>query len=331
MSDAVHAKLPQEQPFLSRLGLGAWVFGRTGWGIQRDRDSKAAILRAIELGVTWIDTAAVYGAGHSEELVGGVLSELPAAERPLVFTKGGVRVDASSGNTLRDLRPASLRQDCEESLRRLGVECIDLYQLHWPVDDTELVERAWDTLGDLQQEGKIRWAGVSNFDVPLLERCAANRPIEALQAPLSLLKRDTGTHLLPWAAEHDAHALVYSALESGLLSGRFSLQRLLSLPESDWRRQRAQFQRPRFDRSIDLAERLQAIARALGVSLAELAVAWTLAWPQVGGVIVGARSAEQVDGWINASTVTLSKPVLREIATALLGTGAGKGPVQPLG
>jgi aryl-alcohol dehydrogenase-like predicted oxidoreductase len=207
----------------SRLGLGAWAFGRTGWGRQDDRDSRAAILRAVELGVTWIDTAAVYGRGHSEELVGMTLRELSEPDRPQVFTKGGLRIDPSSGDTFRDLSPASLRQECEASLRRLGVDRIDLYQLHWPVDDPIIVERAWQTLGELQDEGKIRWAGVSNFAIPLLDRCAAERRIDAAQIPLSLLNRDSGRDVLPWADEHGVHALVYSPLESGLLSGRFSV------------------------------------------------------------------------------------------------------------
>lgn len=314
---------------LSRLGLGAWAFGRTGWGVQHDHDSRAAILRALELGVNWIDTAAVYGDGHSEELIGRTLRELSETERPLVFTKGGVRVDPSSGATFRDLRPASLREECEASLRRLGLERVDLYQLHWPVDDPQVVEDAWEVMEQLRREGKVRWAGVSNFDVPMLERCAANRPVEAAQAPLSLLSREAGADLLPWAATHDVHTLVYSPLESGLLSGGFSPRRLLSLPEGDWRRQRTQFQRPRFDRALEFLERLELIAARLGASLAETAIAWTLTWPGVGGVIVGARSPEQAEGWIGASNLTLDDSVLDEIAAALLDTGAGGGPVQP--
>lgn len=314
----------------SRVGLGAWAFGRTGWGVQHDRDSCAAILRAVELGVTWIDTAAVYGNGHSEQLVGMTLSELSESERPLVFTKGGLRVDPSSGATFRDLRPASLREECEASLRRLRVERIDLYQLHWPVDSVRVVEDAWGTLGELQDEGKIRWAGVSNFDVRLLERCASRRAIDAAQVPLSLLSRDSGRDLLPWATEHGVRALVYSPLESGLLSGGFSMQRLRSLPETDWRGKREQFQRPRLDRTLALLERLKPLAADLGASLAEVAIAWTLAWPGVGGVIVGARNAGQVDGWVGASSLTFDASALDAIEAALVETGAGNGPAHPL-
>jgi aryl-alcohol dehydrogenase-like predicted oxidoreductase len=314
----------------SRVGLGAWAFGRTGWGVQHDRDSCAAILRAVELGVTWIDTAAVYGNGHSEQLVGMAIRELSEPERPRVFTKGGLRVDQSSGATFRDLRPASLRRECEASLQRLGVERIDLYQLHWPVDDAGVVEEAWGTLGELQDEGKIRWAGVSNFDVRLLERCAGRRPIDAAQVPLSLLSRDSGRDLLPWASEHGVRALVYSPLESGLLSGGFSLRRLRSLPASDWRGRRAQFQRPGLDRTLGLLERLRPLAADLGASLAEVAIAWTLAWPGVCGVIVGARNAAQVEGWIGASGLTFDVSALDAIEAALIETGAGNGPVHPL-
>jgi aryl-alcohol dehydrogenase-like predicted oxidoreductase len=316
-------------PPLSPLGLGAWSFGRTGWGEQDDRDSRAAILRAAELGINWIDTAAVYGDGHSERLVGCTLKNLPEPERPLIFTKGGLRIDRSSGATFRDLRPASLRQDCEQSLDRLGVEHIDLYQLHWPVADPLVVEEAWLTLGDLKDEGKIRWAGVSNFDVPLLDHCARRRRVDATQSPLSLLSRDSCLRQLPWAQEHEARGLTYSPLESGLLSGAVSSQRLQGLPPSDWRAQRDQFRQPKLGRTLSLVERLKPIALDLAVSVAEIAIAWTLAWPGVAGVIVGARDKIQIDGWVDASKLKLDNAVLDAIEAALLQTGAGTGPTLP--
>ena len=316
---------------LSRLGLGAWAFGRAGWGVQDDRDSRAAILRAVESGVTWIDTAAVYGDGHSERLVGETVRELPAPDRPLIFTKGGVRIDPSSGATFRDLDPASLRRQCEGSLRRLGVERIDLYQLHWPVEDRHVVEQAWATLGELRDEGKVRTIGVSNFDVNLLAACAGGRPIDVAQIPLSLLSRDSGRDLLPWIVEHRVRGLVYSPLESGLLSGHFSLRRARTLPSGDRRRERKQFQQPRLTRTLALTERLQRIAANLETSLTELAIAWTLAWPGVTGTIVGARNAEQVDGWAGASSLRLDGPTLDEIAASLDATGAGDGPLSPHG
>lgn len=322
------SSLGVDQP-LSSLGLGAWSFGRTGWGTQHDHDSRAAILRAAELGLNWIDTAAVYGRGHSERVVGRALKELPEPDRPLIFTKGGLRIDRSSGATFRDLRPTALREDCEQSLDRLGVERIDLYQLHWPVEDPLVVEQAWGTLGELQDEGKIRWAGVSNFDVALMERCARGRVIDSAQFPLSLLSRNAGHQCLPWVEEHGVRGLVYSPLGSGLLSGGASMQRLRALPETDWRARREQFQQPQLGRALSLAESLKSVAAGLGVSLAELAIAWTLAWPGVAGVIVGARNAAQVDGWAGASELTLNAAVLDAIAAALLRTEAGNGPAHP--
>jgi aryl-alcohol dehydrogenase-like predicted oxidoreductase len=318
-------------PPLSALGLGAWAFGRTGWGPQDDRDSRAAILRAVELGVTWIDTAAVYGDGHSERLVGAAVRELSEPERPLVFTKGGLRVDHASARTERDLSPASLRAECEGSLRRLGVARIDLYQLHWPVADADAVERAWETLGELKDEGKIRWAGVSNFDLGLLERCAALRAVDAAQLPLSLLSRGAGADLLPWLSASRSLGLAYSPLESGLLSGTMSPERLRALPEEDWRSRRKHFQPPQLGRSLRLVERLAPIARGIEASIAETAIAWVLSWPGVSGAIVGARTAAQVDGWAGAERTRLTASVLDEIETALLDTQAGEGPSRPAG
>lgn len=315
-------------PTLSRIGLGSWVFGRVAWGVQEDRDSIAAILRAVERGVGWIDTGAVYGGGHAERIVGRALAQLSPGERPLVFTKGGIRIDAA-GDTYRDLSPASLRAECEASLGRLGVTRIDLYQLHWPVADHAVVEGAWEELGELQREGKIRWAGVSNFDLELLRRCAALRRIETVQPPLSLVHRDAAADVLPWAAREGARAIVYSPLASGLLTGRFSLERLRALPPEDWRRRRPPFQAPQLQRTLDLVERLRPFADGLGVSLSELAIAWTLAWPGVSGAIAGARSPAQLDQWIGAAELRLDAQTLDAVAEALASTGAGSGPVRP--
>jgi aryl-alcohol dehydrogenase-like predicted oxidoreductase len=310
---------------LSRLGLGAWAFGGVGWGPQDDRDSIATIYRAVELGVDWIDTAAVYGGGHSETVVGMALANLPEAERPLVFTKAGMRIDPVSGATYRDLSPNSLRAECDASLRRLRVERIDLYQLHWPVEDHEIVEQAWHTLGELHHEGKIRWSGVSNFDTPLLERCVGIRAIDSVQLPLSLLNHQEAEDILPWAAAHSVPALVYSPLESGLLSGQFSLKRLAALPADDWRQQRPQFQMPRVERSLRLVELLRPIADDLGASLAELAIAWTLQWPAVIGAIVGARSPKQIDDWIGAKNLVLADSTLGQIDALLNEAGTERG------
>jgi aryl-alcohol dehydrogenase-like predicted oxidoreductase len=301
-------------PVLSRVGLGAWAFGGVGWGPQDDRDSLATIRHAVAAGVNWIDTAAVYGDGHAERIVGAALADLPAAERPLVFTKAGVRVDPDTGKTFRDLSPASLRTECEASLGRLGIERIDLYQLHWPVEEAEVVEAAWATLGELRGEGKIRWAGVSNFGPDLLERCARIRPLDAAQLPLSLLEDEIVATTLPWLAERGVTTLVYSPLESGLLSGGFSLARLAALPEDDWRRRRPRFQSPEVDRALHLVELLRPLAAELGASVAELAIAWTTHFEGVAGAIVGARAPAQVDGWIGAARLDLAPDVVNRIA-----------------
>lgn len=310
---------------LSRVGLGAWAFGGVGWGYQDDSDSIAVIHQATELGVNWIDTAAVYGGGHAEQIVGKALARLPPADRPLVFTKGGVKIDPGIGTTYRDLTPSSLRAECHASLRRLGVDRIDLYQLHWPIDDNSAVESAWRTLNELRVEGKIRWVGVSNFDVATLERCARVHPIESVQAPLSLLERRSCEHILPWTAARGVPLLAYSPLESGLLSGRFSRERLAALSIDDWRRRRPQFQTPHVDRTLHLVELLRPIAQEAGISLIELAIAWALSWPSVTGAIVGARHPRHLEGWIGAQSITLSTDLLERIAAALSETRAGYG------
>jgi aryl-alcohol dehydrogenase-like predicted oxidoreductase len=308
-------------PALSRVGLGAWAFGGVGWGPQDDEDSIATIGHAIALGVNWIDTAAVYGNGHAEQIVSRALARLPSSERPLVFTKAGVRIDPSSGSTYRDLSAASLRAECEDSLRRLRVECIDLYQLHWPVEDDEIVEQAWATLGDLHREGKVRWAGVSNFDAALLGRCARIRRVDSAQLPVSLLEHRAAEAELPWLAAHGVPALLYSPLESGLLSGRFSLARLAALPEDDWRRSRPRFQSPQVERALALVELLRPIADGIGATLAELAIAWALHFPGPSAAIVGARTPAQVDGWIGAAKLELGAAALEAIATAMAEAG----------
>jgi aryl-alcohol dehydrogenase-like predicted oxidoreductase len=301
---------------LSRVGLGAWAFGGVGWGPQDDADSIATIRHAVERGVNWIDTAAVYGDGHAERIVAAALEGMPADARPLVFTKAGIRVDPETGSTYPDLSPASIREECEESLRRLGVERLDLYQLHWPVAEIEIVEAAWATLGELRQAGKLRWAGVSNFDVALFERCAAIRPLDAAQLPLSLLADGAVASELPWLAARGVPAIVYSPLESGLLSGGFSLERLAALPADDWRRKRPRFQSPEVERALELVERLRPIAADLGASVAEVAIAWAAHPEGVAGAIVGARAPAQVDGWIGAAELRLEPAVIERIAAA---------------
>jgi aryl-alcohol dehydrogenase-like predicted oxidoreductase len=333
--------LPRRQlgragPAITRLGFGAWAIGggdwAFGWGPQDDDDARAALRRAVELGIDWIDTAAVYGLGHSEELVGRLLRELPPGDRPYVFTKCGQVWDPAdpAAPPRNDLRPASIRRECEASLRRLGVERIDLYQFHWPDRATGTpVEDSWAELLRLVDEGKVRWAGVSNFDVALLERCAALRHVDSLQPPLSLIRREYAAVEIPWCAQHATGVIVYSPMQSGLLTERWSVERTRSLPEDDWRRRSPRFQSPALERSLALRDALRPIAARHGVSVASIAIAWTLAWPGVTGAIVGARSPAQVEGWIDAASVALSEQDLDEIAGAVARTAAGAGPARP--
>src|SRR2546430_500798 len=235
---------------ITTVGFGAWAIGgggwAFGWGPQDDADSLAAMRRALERGVNWIDTAAVYGLGHSEEMVGRLLRELPAGERPLVFTKCGLAWDERDPmkEAQRVLRPDSIRKECDASLRRLGVERIDLYQFHWPDETGTPVEDSWQAMVRLVEEGKVRAAGVSNFDASLLERCEAIRHVDSLQPPFSLIRRDAAEREIPWCAEHDTGVIVYSPMQSGLLTDSFTAARVAALAPDDWRRRSPQFQAP---------------------------------------------------------------------------------------
>ena len=320
---------------ITRVGLGAWAIGggewAFGWGPQDDEDSLAAMRRALDLGINWIDTAAVYGLGHSEEVVGRFLRDLPAADRPYVFTKCGLVWDADdpAKEPRRNLRPESIRREIEASLRRLGVERVDLYQFHWPDDTGTAVEDSWGEMLRLVDEGKVRVPGVSNFPVELLERCEAIRHVGSLQPPFNLVKRQSGGSVIPWCHEHDTGVIVYSPMMSGLLTEAFSIERIERLDEGDWRRNAEPFQRPALDRNLALRDALRPVAERHDTDVAAVAVAWTLAWPGVTGAIVGARSAEQVDGWIDAATLELTEEDLDEIAGAVEETGAGEGPAGP--
>jgi aryl-alcohol dehydrogenase-like predicted oxidoreductase len=320
---------------ITTVGFGAWAAGgggwAFGWGPQDDEESLDAMRRAVALGVNWIDTAAVYGLGHSEELVGRLLRELPAAERPLVFTKGGQVWNERDrmAAAVRTLAPASLRREVEASLRRLGVDRIDLYQFHWPDAVGTPIEESWAEMGRLVDEGKVRAAGLSNFDVPLLERCEAIRHVDSLQPPFSLIRRDAAAAEIPWCVEHETGVICYSPMQSGLLTDRFDAARVEGLADDDWRRRSAEFRPPRLDRNLALRDALRPIARRHGATVSAVAVAWTLAWPGVTGAIVGARSARQVEGWIAAATLELTPEDLDEIAAAIERTGAGSGPTRP--
>ena len=330
-------RLGSEGPEITRVGFGAWAIGgggwAFGWGPSDDDDAIRAMRHAVERGVNWIDTAAVYGLGHSEELVGRLLRELPGGDRPLVFSKCGLRWDDADPMTpaKRSLKPDSIREECEASLRRLGVETIDLYQFHWPDETGTPVEESWRVMGELVEEGTVRWAGVSNFGVELLERCEAIRHVDSLQPPFSLIRRNVGEDVVPWCEAHGTGVIVYSPMQSGLLTDRWSAERTRTLADDDWRRKAAEFNSPNLERNLALRDSLRPVAERHGTTISAVAVAWTLAWPGVTGAIVGARTPEQVDGWVGAASVRLSAEELEEIAGAVEATGAGTGPARAAG
>ena len=323
-------RLGNDGPEITTVGFGAWAIGgpgRFGWGQVDDTESIAAIRHAVDSGVNWIDTAAVYGHGHSEEVVGRALEPYTPGTDVFVFTKCGQNwYDSPDNEAQLDLRPESIRFEVEQSLKRLGIERIDLYQFHWPDRRTGTpVEESWATMVELIDEGKVRWGGVSNFDVDLLERCQAIRHVDSLQPPLSLLDRRARHDVIPWCAEHSTGVIAYSPMASGLLTGKFDAERIASLDEGDWRTRAAPFQEPQLSRNLELVSRLSVTAERLDVSLPALAVAWTLAVPGVTGSIAGARRPDQVDGWVPASDLDLDEEVLQEIERAVEETGAGKG------
>ena len=320
---------------ITQVGFGAWAIGgggwSYGWGSQDDTDSVAAIKHAVTSGINWVDTAAIYGLGHSEEVVGRALREIPAAERPYVFTKGGQIADRSRPfeEAQHNLRPESIRKEVEASLRRLGVDRIDLYQFHWPDAIGTPVEESWGEMVRLIQEGKVRAGGVSNFDVGLLERAERVRHVDSLQPPFSLIHRQSGADVIPWSAAHGTGVIAYSPMQSGILTDDFSRERVERMDADDWRRRNPEFREPSLSRNLALRDALRPIASRHGVSVSAVAVAWVLSWPGVSGAIVGARSPQQVDGWIAAGNLTLTQEDLDEISGALVRTEAGVGPTHP--
>jgi aryl-alcohol dehydrogenase-like predicted oxidoreductase len=308
---------------ITTLGFGAWAAGgggwSFGWGPQDDDESIAAMRHAIEQGVNWIDTAAVYGLGHSEEVVGRFLKSIPANDRPLVFTKCGLQWDESDPMKVskRNLHPDRIRTECDASLRRLGVERIDLYQFHWPDESGVPVEDSWDAMTRLIEAGKVRAAGVSNFGVALLERCEARRHVDSLQPPFSMIRRAAAESLIPWCAAHGTGVICYSPMQSGILTDTFSKARIDAFPPDDWRRRSPEFQSPALERNLALRDALRPLARRHDTSVSAISIAWVLAWPGVSGAIVGARSPQQVDGWLPAASVQLETQDLEDIARAL--------------
>ncbi len=299
---------------ITPIGLGTWAIGGGGWefawGPQEDERSLEAIRRAREVGINWIDTAPVYGTGHSEEIVGRALTGHPRT--PYIFTKVSLRWTPER-KVVHNLTAASIRAEIVESRRRLGTDTIQLVQVHWPIPDRD-IEEGWRTLAELKDEGQVGHIGVSNFDVPQMERAAAIAPIETLQPPYSLVYPEVEQEILPYARSHRIGVIVYSPMGSGLLTGTMTPERVAHLPEDDWRHRDPEFREPRLSRHRALARLLGEIgAEHGGRSAAEAAIAWTLANPAVSGAIVGARSASQVDGFAGALSFRLSRSDLERI------------------
>ena len=298
---------------ISRVGFGAWAIGGPeydwGWGEQDDEQSIGAIHRALELGVNWIDTAAQYGFGHSEEVVGRAIADLD--ERPFVFTKGG-QPEGPGRTTVQTLKRDSLLRECEASLRRLGADAIDLYQIHFPIPDEEL-EEGWTTLVELKESGLVRHIGVSNFDVEQLRRARAIAPVETLQPPYSLVNRGVEEEILPFAEREGIGVIVYSPMASGMLTGKMTRERIEGLPDDDWRRRSERFREPELSRNLELVERLRRVGERHGVTPGAVAVAWTLRNPAVDGAITGFRRPDQVEPIVAAAELELGDEEVAEL------------------
>jgi aryl-alcohol dehydrogenase-like predicted oxidoreductase len=297
---------------ITPIGFGAWAIGGSGWefgwGEQDDKASITAIHRALELGVNWIDTAALYGTGHSEEVVASALSSW-SGPRPYVFTKCGLLWD-DQGYVHRNLKAESIRRECENSLRRLKVDAIDLYQIHWPTED---LEEGWGEMARLQKEGKVRWIGVSNFDASHMRRAKKIAPITSLQPPYSLVRREIEAEVLPYCQLHDIGVIVYSPMQSGLLTGAMTRERIAKLPESDWRSRDPEFREPKLSKNLALVGRLRNVGRRYGRPPGQVAVAWVLRNSAVTAAIVGARSPQQVEQNVGAADLYLTDEDVAEI------------------
>ena len=300
---------------LTSIGFGAWAIGggdwQYAWGPQEDRKSIEAIHRALDAGINWIDTAAVYGLGHSEEVVGTALKS--TSSKPFVFTKCAMTwgADRKIVQTLK-----KIREEVEGSLRRLQVDVIDLYQIHWPVPDDE-IEEGWTTMAELQREGKVRYIGVSNFSVAQMERALKIAPITSLQPPYSMINRSIEAEILPFCQKHNIGVINYSPMQSGLLTGAMTKERIAKMPQDDFRRNSKQFQEPLISRNLELVDLLRGIGKRHGVEPGVVAIAWTLHNPAITAAIVGGRSAKQVDGVLPAATFRLSEEEFREIGDFL--------------
>ena len=301
---------------ITRIGFGAWAIGggnwAFAWGPQDDNKSLEAIRHATEKGMNWIDTAAVYGLGHSEEIVGKAIKGI--SPKPYIFTKCGLVWD-DSRRTSQNLKAESIRRECEASLRRLEIDVIDLYQVHWPVDAD--LEEAWEMMEKLRMEGKVRYIGVSNYNVEQIRKCQAIAPVSSLQPPYSLISREYEKAVLPFCKEQGIGVIVYSPMGSGLLTGTMTRERIASFPSDDWRRRSPYFQDPALTKNLELAEKLKVIGKMHDRSTGEVAIAWTLRNPAVTAAIVGGRSAAQVDGIIRAWDLILTEEDLAEIGSVI--------------
>ncbi|MDT3396901.1 aldo/keto reductase [Streptomyces sp. B1866] len=334
---------------ITRLGFGSWAVAgsgwRFGWGATDDAESVSAIRYAVACGVNWIDTAAVYGLGHSEQLVGKAVADLPEADRPYLFTKCGLVWDPKDPQAAprRHMRPASVRRELEDSLRRLNVGHIDLYQVHWPdtgapigtagsgagevSPDATPLEEYWQVMADLKAEGKVRAIGLSNHSAAQLAAAEEIAHVDVIQPPFSAINRSAAPEVA-WAHAHGTGVIAYSPLQSGLLTGTFSARRVAGLPADDWRASHPDFTTG-LAANLRLVEALRPVAERHGATVPEVAIAWVLAWPGITGAIVGARKPGQVDGWIEAGSVALSPADLDDVAAAIEVSGAGSGPVRP--
>jgi aryl-alcohol dehydrogenase-like predicted oxidoreductase len=312
-------KLGNSDLQLTRVGFGAWAIGGGGWefawGQQEDSDSIAAIVRALELGVNWIDTAAVYGTGHSEEIVAQALKQWKG-KRPYVFTKCGLHWDANR-KVYQDHSAASIRQECEDSLRRLQTDVVDLYQMHWPPSDNgSKLEEAWQAMSDLQKQGKVRWIGVSNFSPEQMERAAKIAPVRSDQPPYALIRRQIEQDVLPYCLEQGIGVISYAPMASGLLTGAMTRERAAALPTDDFRSRNPEFQEPKLSKNLELVERLRKVGARHGRGPGEVAIAWVLRHPAITGAIVGARNAKQAEGVMRAGEIKLTAEEISEIEGA---------------
>jgi aryl-alcohol dehydrogenase-like predicted oxidoreductase len=313
-------KLGNSDLNITPVGFGAWAIGGAGydfgWGSQDDADSVGAIHRALDLGVNWIDTAAVYGIGRSEEVVGRALKTWKGS-RPYLFTKCAMRWD-SQGRVTKVHKRDSLLKECDDSLRRLQVDVIDLYQIHWPPEDNGPdVEESWQAMDDLKKLGKVRWIGVSNYSVEQMKRLERIAPVTSDQPPYSLLRRKIESDVLPYCEQSNIGTIIYSPMLSGLLTGAMTKERAENLPADDWRTRNPEFREPKLSNNLELVERMRAVGKRRNRTPGEVAIAWTLRLPAVTGAIVGARNAKQAEGVMSAGEFALSRQDIAEIEGAV--------------